>query len=86
MCTRPKPDGDVMQDDVTESPTLAVEQSVSALKAERDYARLLLGELIDALSDEVRYEVSQSSHVIDRIEDACRELGGPYEGYIGGWL
>lgn len=69
-----------------EPPTLAMERSVSALKAERDYARTLLGELIDALSDEVRDEVGRSPHVIDRIEDACRELGGPYEGYIGSWL
>lgn len=56
------------------------------LRDENDLLRNVLGDLIDALSDEVRYEVSQSPHVIDHIERGCRLLGSAYEGYIGGWL
>jgi hypothetical protein len=47
--------------------------------------RAVLGDLIDALSDEVRYEVGESPHVVGEIDLACRLLGGPYEGYIGKW-
>lgn len=61
-------------------------KNAELLTAENDQLRTALGDLIDALSDELRYEVSQSAHVIDKIEAGCRLLGDAYEGYIGGWL
>lgn len=56
------------------------------LVTENDQLRTALGDLIDALSDEVRLEISRSAHVVEQIDQACRLLGSAYEGYIGGWL
>lgn len=75
---------------VTEGVLVAVAASdlddLLDLAVKADDLREALGELVDALSDEVRYEVSQSPHVIEKIDAACRLLGPNYEGYIGGWL
>lgn len=48
--------------------------------------KTLLGDLVDALHDELRYECGQSEHVLNHIEAACRELGEAYMGYVGNWL
>lgn len=60
--------------------------SLRRLAEDVEAARGLLGDLIDALNDELRLEVSRSSHVIERIEEAATYLGGDYYGYVGTWL
>jgi hypothetical protein len=49
-------------------------------------AQNILGELIDALSDELKHEVGQSAELCEIIDRACRVLGGSYQGYVGSWL
>lgn len=45
-----------------------------------------LGELVDALSDDLKYEVSQTPDVQRRIAAACRLLGPEYQGYLADWM
>ncbi len=45
-----------------------------------------LGDLIDALHDEVAYEINQSSHAVEHIKAACALLGPQYVSYIESWL
>ncbi len=43
--------------------------------------RVVLGDLIDALNDELRFEVGQSRHVMNEISCAVAFLGPEYQGY-----
>lgn len=45
-----------------------------------------LGDLVDALSDELKYEVSQSPFVQEHIAVACAALGPEYQGYLDDWM
>lgn len=50
--------------------------------AGRDAALDVLGDLIDTLHDELAYECSQSSYVLEQVRRACRLLDGPYAPYL----
>lgn len=48
-------------------------------------AEVILGAIIDALSDDLAYEVSQADNVKGVIRDAVKFLGGPFESYRDAW-
>lgn len=41
------------------------------------------GDLLDAMSDELRYEVSQNDHVNEHVKRLAKVLGGPYYASYG---
>lgn len=45
----------------------------------------VLGDLIDALNDELSYEISKSPHVQEHVKQAILALGGPWTGYLDAW-
>ena len=45
----------------------------------------VLGDLLDALSDDLQREVSHTSGVRLLCREAATILGGPYEGYLDEW-
>ena len=48
-------------------------------------AETILGAMIDALSDDLSYEVANAENVKAVIRDAVKFLGGPFEGYGDTW-
>lgn len=61
------------------------EKLIRLVVAEKGMLRDAIGDLIDALSDELKYEVFQSPHVQRHIAAACLLLGDPYLGYVADW-
>lgn len=45
-----------------------------------------LGDLVGALNDELKHEVSQSPSVQEHLGVACAALGPDYHGYITDWM
>lgn len=55
-------------------------------EAEVSLWKALLGDLIDALHDELLLEVFDNDHVLGFVTRAARELGDGYEPYAESWI
>jgi hypothetical protein len=62
---------------VTKCPTCGATASAPCIHV----VKMVLGDLIDALHDELRYEASNSSAVMEEIQNAIALLGPEYKGY-----
>jgi hypothetical protein len=65
---------------------VALMEHITNQREELEATQGALGELIDALADELRFEVNESPHVKDHVQRAAVMLGGPYASYAESWV